>query len=129
MTHKEEHRQHEDQERAFLQRYAYRFLLGLAVLALATGTVVYHFLEDWSWVDAFYFKKESGLFAVRFDSFYFSSVAVTTVGFGDLVPGSDASKLFTVAYIFSAIGIITAFLNVRLKRHSGALAERARKRR
>jgi hypothetical protein len=102
----------DERERAFIEEYAYRLLTGLAILALATGTVVYHFLEDWSWVD----------------SFYFSSVAVTTVGFGDLTPTRDVSKLFTVAYIFSGIGIITTFINVRLRRRRGAMTDRARKR-
>jgi hypothetical protein len=80
-------------------KHAFRYLAALAILVLATGTVVYHFIEDWSWVD----------------SFYFSSVALTTVGFGDLTPSTDASKLFTVFYIFSGISLIGAFLNALLK--------------
>ena len=111
MTHAREHQPRREDERAFMERYAYRFLLGLAALILAIGTVVYRVLEGWSWVD----------------SFYFSSIAVTTVGFGDLAPTRDVSKLFTVAYVFSGIGIITAFINVRLKRHRGALADRAQR--
>jgi hypothetical protein len=42
----------------------------------SVGTIVYNFLEDWSWVD----------------SLYFATVAVTTVGFGDLVPTGDGSS-------------------------------------
>ena len=80
-------------------RHAFRYISGLALLVLATGTVVYHYVEDWSWVD----------------SFYFSSVALTTVGFGDLTPTTDASKLFTVFYIFSGISLIGAVLNAFLK--------------
>lgn len=70
------------------------------MLVLSMGTVGYRLLEEWSWVDAF----------------YFSAVAVTTVGFGDLAPSTDASKLFTVLYIFSGVAIITLFLNDRLRR-------------
>ena len=33
---------------------AYRILAAGAFSLLATGTVVYRILEDWSWVDAFY---------------------------------------------------------------------------
>jgi hypothetical protein len=73
---------------------------------------VYHFLEDWSWVD----------------SLYFSAVAVSTVGFGDLVPTRDASKLFTILYILSGISIITTFLNMRLKHHTSSIADRVRSR-
>ena len=39
---------------------------GLAAGTLLTGTLVYHLLEDWSWVD----------------SLYFSVVTLTTVGYG-----------------------------------------------
>lgn len=76
----------------------YRILSVAAAVLIATGTVVYHAVEDWSWVD----------------SAYFSVVAVTTVGFGDLSPSTDASKLFTIFYILSGIAIITAFLKARV---------------
>ena len=80
-------------------KYVYRTLAGAAFLLITVGTVAYHFLEDWSWVD----------------SLYFSVVAVTTVGFGDLSPSTDASKLFTVLYILLGITIVTTFLNNRFK--------------
>ena len=79
--------------------HAYKILTGAAFGLLAIGTIVYRLLEDWSWVD----------------SLYFSTVAVTTVGFGDLAPSSDASKLFTVLYILSGITIITTFLRARME--------------
>jgi hypothetical protein len=91
--------------------YGYRILSAVAVLLLAVGTVAYHFIEDWSWVD----------------SFYFSSVAVATVGFGDLVPTTDFSKLFTVFYFFSGLAVITSFLNVRLRRHAQSIVHDSRK--
>lgn len=112
MTNNETHEERKEREEAFMAEYAYRLLAGLAVLLLAIGTIVYRFLEDWSWVDAF----------------YFCAVAVTTVGFGDLSPTSDAAKLFTVFYIFSGVGIITAFINERLKRHGGTVVKRVRRR-
>lgn len=80
-------------------KHVYQFLAGGAVLLVVTGTIVYHILEDWSWVD----------------SIYFSVVAITTVGFGDLSPSTDASKIFTVAYILVGISLITTYLNARLK--------------
>lgn len=80
-------------------RHALKLLGGAVVFLFALGTVVYRSMEGWSWVD----------------SFYFSTVAVTTVGFGDLVPSSDASKLFTVFYVLSGIGLITTYVNLQLR--------------
>jgi voltage-gated potassium channel Kch len=89
-------------------KHAFRYIAGLALLVLGTGTVVYHYVEDWSWVD----------------SFYFSSVTLTTVGFGDFVPTTDASKLFTVFYIFSGISIVGAALSAFLKLHAAEVSNR-----
>jgi voltage-gated potassium channel len=68
------------------------FLL-LGVL-LFTGTVSYHGLEGWSVVD----------------SLYFTAMTVTTVGYGDLVPTTDISKIFTVFFSLSGIGIVLVVL-------------------
>lgn len=81
---------------------SYRLLAVSALGLLGVGTAVYHYLEDWSWVD----------------SLYFSTVAVTTVGFGDLAPTTDGSKLFTVVYLLSGVAIIASFLNLRLRLRS-----------
>ena len=78
------------------------------LLVLLAGTLAYSVIEDWSLVD----------------SFYFSSVALTVVGFGDLEPSTDFSKIFTVFYIFSGVAIVGAWLNMRLKRRSKKAAHR-----
>ena len=88
---------------------AYRILTAAAVVLIATGTIVYHLIEDWSWVD----------------SAYFSVVAVTTVGFGDIHPSTDASKLFTIFYILSGVAIITAFLKARMRHRTREIAGNA----
>lgn len=90
--------------------HAFQILAGAAVMVVLAATVVFHFLEDWSWVD----------------SLYFSTVAVTTVGFGDLVPTTDASKLVTVVYVLVGIGIITTYLNERLKHRAYRRSQRDR---
>jgi hypothetical protein len=90
-----------------IDEHKFKILAGSAVGLLAVGTVVFRLLEDWSWVD----------------SLYFSVVAVTTVGFGDLTPSTDASKLFTVAYILSGITIITTYLHMRMDRRGYRLEE------
>ena len=78
----------------------YKYLAVSAIALVTVATVVYRVVEDWSWVD----------------SVYFSVVAATTVGFGDLSPTTDVSKLFTVFYILAGISLITTYLNVRLRR-------------
>ena len=40
------------------------------------------------------------------DAFYFTVVALTTVGFGDIIPRSDAGKWVTVLMILSGITLI-----------------------
>ena len=82
-------------------RYVYSLLGVGAVVLLVVGTVAFHYLEGWGWID----------------SFYFSAIAGTTVGFGDLSPSTDLSKLFSVVYIFVGIGILGTFLDQRLKYH------------
>ena len=89
--------------------YSARIIGILSLGTLGVGTVVYHILEDWGWVD----------------SFYFSAVALTTVGFGDLSPSTDVSKLFTVFYIFSGISLIGALLNELSKLHAKRMAARS----
>lgn len=63
---------------------------------IAIGTIVFHKLEGWS----------------RIQSFYFSVVTITTVGYGDLSPSSDISRLFAAIYILVgvSIGIVTLSL-------------------
>jgi voltage-gated potassium channel len=61
----------------------------LIFILLGSGTIAYHQLESWSYVD----------------SLYFTSMTVTTVGYGDFVPSTDLSKLFTVFFSFAGISI------------------------
>ena len=89
------------------RRHADKLLALSAAALVLVGTIVYGVVEDWSWVD----------------SLYFSVVAVTTVGFGDLTPSTDGSKLFTVFYVLSGISIISLWLNERLRRHARAAAQ------
>ena len=90
------------------EKYANRIIGTMTAATFGLGTVVYHILEDWSWVD----------------SFYFSAVALTTVGFGDITPTSDASKLFTVFYIFAGVSLIGLVLNEFLKRLAARAGQR-----
>lgn len=83
-----------------INRHAYR-LLALATLSvIGIGTVFYNLVEDFPWVDAY----------------YFSVVTLATVGYGDLAPQTTAGKLFTTFYIFIGVGIVTTFITYTLRR-------------
>ena len=76
--------------RNFRKRIIFAFVL--VVLLLAIGTVYYNVAEGWSYVD----------------SFYFSTMTLTTIGFGDLTPTTDGAKIVTSFYAIFGIGIISA---------------------
>lgn len=57
------------------------------IMLMVIGTLFYHFSEGWRFID----------------SFYFTTVTLTTVGYGDLHVTKDISKLFTA--VFAVIGI------------------------
>jgi voltage-gated potassium channel Kch len=80
---------------SFLKDDEYRDLLITTVIIIFSGTFVYHYLEGWSYID----------------SFYFSVVTLTTIGYGDFSPQTDAGKIFTVIYIIIGIGMILSFIN------------------
>lgn len=65
------------------------------VIILFVGTVFYHFVEHFKWLD----------------SLYFSVIALTTAGFGDITPSTDLGKAFTILYMITGFGIMLNFLN------------------
>ena len=71
-----------------------RALCTLVVVQLASGTIFYHFAEGWSWLD----------------SLYFSITTLLTVGFGDLVPTTTVSKIFTMAFLLTGAGLLVSFV-------------------
>ena len=67
-------------------------LLALIII----GTTFYHFAEGWRLIDAF----------------YFTTVTLTTVGYGDLHVTKDISKIFTA--FFAIIGISIALYSLTM---------------
>ncbi len=65
-------------------------------LLIAIGTTAFHALEDWTWIQ----------------SFYFTVVTLTTVGYGDLHPTSDGSRLFTALFVLAGVAITVSALGV-----------------
>jgi voltage-gated potassium channel len=68
----------------------HRATIVIAALAalVAAGTVGYHFLEGWPWLDAF----------------YMTIITLTTVGFGEVHPLSEAGRLFTAGLLVTGVG-------------------------
>jgi len=73
--------------------------------------VFYHIVEKLSWLNAY----------------YFSVVTLSTVGYGDIVPHTDAGKIFTTFYIFVGVGIITTFITTTMRRRADKFSERRAK--
>src|SRR3989344_693926 len=63
---------------------------GLMIYALLIifGTIFYQIVERWNWLD----------------SLYFSVITLATVGYGDLHPTQDISKVFTMIYVLVGVG-------------------------
>ncbi|MFT4797367.1 MAG: hypothetical protein ACJAYE_000015 [Candidatus Azotimanducaceae bacterium] len=68
--------------------------LFIATMILISGTLFYTSVEGWSGIDAF----------------YFCVMTLTTIGYGDLHPTSDISKLFTIFYAIVGIGVFVALI-------------------
>jgi voltage-gated potassium channel Kch len=86
-------------------------LLLVASLLIA-GTTFYTIVEGWSVVDAV----------------YFCAMSLATVGYGDVVPDTDAGKIFTVVYVLAGIGILVSFFTALTSRTLALQAARRRER-
>lgn len=73
----------------------FRLVATLSASLLLVGTFVFHWVEGWSYLD----------------SFYFSAISATTVGYGDFSPQTPAGKLLAVFYIFCGIGLLVALVS------------------
>lgn len=86
----------------------FRWVGFVAVFVLGVGTVFYHFVEKLTWLNAI----------------YFSTITLTTVGYGDITPQTEIGKLFTIFYVLLGVGIIATTLNILVK---GAATHRIEK--
>lgn len=82
------------------------YLLLLLAPTIGSGTVFFHYVEGWSWVD----------------SYFFSVVTLSTVGYGNLVPVTTLGKIGTTVFILTGLGIfafvIQQFGRMTAERHA-----------
>ena len=74
-------------------------ILSVTVI-LATGTTFYTIVEDWTVVQAL----------------YFTVITLTTIGYGDLHPTTEFSRVFTIFFVLAGVSTLLGFLNFILGR-------------
>ena len=73
----------------------FNYIIGAFVAYLMSSSVVYWYLEDLS----------------PLDSFYLSMITFTTIGYGDIAPTHDVSKLFTCGFVFINLLLVGQLLD------------------
>jgi voltage-gated potassium channel len=77
-----------------------RLLILSVSVILATGTTFYTIVEDWTVVQAL----------------YFTVITLTTIGYGDLHPTTEFSRVFTIFFVLAGVSTLLGFLNFILGR-------------
>ena len=68
-----------------------------ALMSIVTiGTIAYHYMEGWSWIT----------------SLYFVVATLATVGYGDIHPTNDGTRLFTVFFILIGVTVAISSISV-----------------
>ena len=81
-----------------------------AASLILVGGIVYHWLEGWDWVD----------------SFYFVVITLTTIGYGDLSPTTQLSKLVTIFFALNGVAILVMLFDaIRQVRRKERVVRRA----
>lgn len=88
-----------------------RGLMVFVGVLLAVGTGFYMYIEDWDVIEAF----------------YFSVASLTTVGYGDLHPTNDVSRLFTAFFVLTGVGFILTMVNVIARQVTQPMVNRIRR--
>ena len=68
-----------------------QFLIIALISVIFVGTVFFHFIEGWGWIDAY----------------FFTVITLSTVGYGSLVPQTVVGKLGTTLFIFVGLGLFS----------------------
>ncbi len=68
----------------------FKILVGAVICLVLVGTLGYHFIEGWTWIE----------------SFYMVIITLTTVGFGEVHTPSETGRLFTAVLIVVGVGTV-----------------------
>lgn len=69
-----------------------RGLVALTFSLITGAAFFYSWIEGWGLLD----------------SFYFSVITISTIGYGDLAPQTALGKLFTIGYVLVGLGLFVA---------------------
>jgi len=81
---------------------------GMVSLVLTSGTFVYHFSEDWSYLD----------------SLYFATISLTSRGYSDLRPTNWFSVLFSVFYLLVGVSVLIYSLSTLISYYTSYYQDR-----
>ncbi len=82
---------------------AFAALLIAAALLVPFGAFVIFSIES---------SNENSEIKTLLDAFWWSTVTISTVGYGDLVPVTDSGRIFAIFYMFSGIAIAVVFVSL-----------------
>jgi len=85
--------------RGLKQDVEFRILLFILLTLLTGATLFYYRVEGWSLID----------------SLYFSVMTMVTIGYGDFVPTTTLSKLFTILFAIMSIGLFVTVITKIVK--------------
>ena len=81
-------------------------LIAVVVSIVIVGTIFFRFVEGWSWLN----------------SYFFSVVTLSPVGYGSLVPSTAAGEIGTTVFIFLGLGVVAVaiqhFGQFAIRKHS-----------
>jgi len=85
------------------EKVKFRVALSLIVTLIVGGTILFHYLEGWNWID----------------SFYFTVATSATVGFGDVTPQTQLGRFCAALYILSIVPILLYSFTIIGEMHFG----------
>jgi voltage-gated potassium channel len=80
-------------------RFRLRYALYAVLIAVALGTLGFHLLEGWSLADSLYATIQT----------------LTTVGYGDVTPQTQAGRFFASVYMFVGVGAVLYVLTATVQ--------------